>query len=345
MAGVITVGSIWTEIQSVLGTCDEGVTYSKINEAIEELSNLGNWDSMIVNLDICTQDCEITLPDDIEVPLAINIGGRPADFRNKWFEYHMNGPGTECCPSCSDFSWQDQGDFPTFRSIKKPSRIAAYAEKPETVSTIRVYGYDSCDKWIMEEDCNGVLQDGFDVPLIFGFGAGTPSTKVVKRITRVSKAVTNGFVKLVALDPGSHKGSTLLGYYRPTDTEPQYRRLKVSGGNPGGSGGCSAGGVKAGPFFCVCTGSCSTWVRMKARRKTFIVSQFSDVIPLQSVTAVKMMCMAIRKYEADLADEYQKYFGLAKLALEREQKSRSGPNQIKVQFQTSYAGKLGSNMI
>lgn len=344
MSGVITVADAWSPIQDVIGTCDEATTYAKINEAIDELSNLGNWDSMLVNLDICSQDCEITLPDDVEVPLAINVGGRPADFRNKWFEFHMNGPGTECCPSCSDFSWQDRGDFPTFRDIKKPSRIAAYAEKPETATTIRVYGYDHCDKWIMEEDCNGVLQDGFDVPLIYGLGAGTPSAKIVKRITRVRKPITNGFVKLLALDAGSHKGSTLLGYYRPTDTEPQYRRIKVAGSN-GGGGSCTAGGMKTGPFFCLCTGSCSTWVRMKARLKTRTVSQLTDVIPLQSITAIKMMCMAIRKYEADLATEYATYFELAKKALEREQKSRSGPNQIKVQFQTSYAGRLGENLI
>lgn len=322
---IITVGEIWTEIQKVIGTCDEAATYAKINEAIEELSNLGNWDPMVINLDICTQGCEITLPDDVEVPLAINVGGRPSDFRNKWFEFHLNGPGSECCPSACTFAWQDRGDFPTFRDPVKPSKIAAYPQGPEDASAfVRVYGFDDCEKWIMSPDCNGVLQDGFEVPVLYGMGSGMTSPYKVKRITRVSKSVTNSFVKLVALDPGNSSGGTLLGIFRPYITEPSFRRITVSGN----------GTDRFGTNSC----SCTTWVRMKARRRTFKVNQFSDSIPLHSVTALKQMAMAIRKYEDDLLTEYAGYMSAAKAALEREQKSRSGPNQIKIQFQGAYAG-------
>jgi hypothetical protein len=85
---------------------------------------------------------------------------------------------------------------------------------------------------------------------------------------------------------------------------------------------------------------------MKARKKTFKITSQNDAIPLHSVTALKMMCKAIKKYEDDLADEYAKYFTLAREALMREQKSRSGPNQIKIQFQgSSYAAGRCDNMI
>lgn len=331
---MIIVGDIYEQIQSVLGTCSEEQTFAKLNEAIEELANLGNWDPMVVYLDICTQGCEITLPDDIEVPLAINIGGVPSDFRNKWFEFHLNGPGSECCPSACSFSWTDKGEFPTFRDPARPSLVAAYPEREEDMSAnVRVYGYDHCDKWIMTADCNGVLQDGFDVPIIFGMGSGMTTTQKVKRITRVAKPVTNGFIKLVALDPGSHSGGTLLGLFRPYITNPSFRRITVKG----------SGVDRLNALGCT---SCSTWVRMRARRKTFKVTQLSDSIPLHSVTALKMMCQAIKKYEADLLTEYGGYFSAAKAALEREQKTRSGPNQIKIQFQNhAYAGRPGENLI
>lgn len=326
---MITVGEIFSEIQAVLGTCDEAVTYSKLNEAIEELANIANWDPMVIYMDICTQGCEITLPDDIEVPLAINVGGTPADFRNKWFEFHLNGPGTECCSDGCDYKWSDKGMFPTFRDPIHASQIVAYPEDAEdATANVRVYGFDECDKWIMSQDCNGVLQDGFDVPVIFGVGAGMTTSQKVKRITRISKTVTQSFVKIVALDPGRCSGGTLLGIIRPNITEPMYRRINISGSGCVGLNGC-----------------CTTWVRMRARRKTFKVSQFSDAIPLHSVTALKMMCQAIKKYEADLITEYATYFQSAKAALEREQKSRSGPNQIKIQFQHDYAGKPCDNMI
>lgn len=329
---MITVGEVYEQIQLVLGTCDEAQTYSKLNEAIEELVNLGNWDPMVIYLDICSYGCEITLPDDIEVPLAINVGGHPSDFRNKWFEFHLNGPGTQCCSQGCSFSWADKGDFPTFRDPVKASLVAAYPEGEESISAnVRVYGYDECDKWIMTADCNGVLQDGFDVPIIYGMGSGMTTTQKVKRITRVSKPVTNSFIKLVALDPAKCEGGTLLGRFRPYVTEPQFRRIVVSG----------AGTDRFGDTSC-----CTNWVRMRARRKTYKVSQLSDSIPLHSVTALKMACMAVKKYEADLASEYTAYMSLAKGALDREQKSRSGPNQIKIQFQSSgYAGRPGEKLI
>lgn len=328
---MITVADVIEPVKAVLGTCDDDVFYAKLNEAVEELANLGNWDPMVIFLDICTQNCEITLPDDIEVPLAINVCGVPSDFRNKWFEFHLNGPGSECCQNACTFSWCDKGEFPTFRDPVSPSLIAAYPTVPEDITaSVKVYGYDQNDQWIMTPDCNGVLQDGFDVPVLFGMGAGLTTTQKVKRITRVSKTVTNGFLKLVALDPGNPSGGTLLGIFRPNITQPSFRRITVSG---------------AGTRILSSPQCCTTWVRMRARMKLYKLTQPSDLIPLHSVTAIKMMCMAIYKYEANLMDEYATYFNAARESLQREQKSRSGPNQIKIQFQGSYAGKRFENMV
>lgn len=330
---MIIVADVIEPLKAVLGTCSDEEFYSKLNESVEELANLGNWDPMVVYMDICTRGCEITLPDNIEVPLAINVGGTPSDFRNKWFEFHLNGPGTECCPSSCSFAWNDKGDFPIFRDPVRPSKIAAYPETNESpTASVRIYGYDDCDKWVMTVDCNGVLQDGEEVPVLFGLGSGMPTTNKFKRITRVSKTVTNGFVKLVALDPGNHSGGTLLGLFRPNITEPSFRRITVSGN----------GTDRFGDETC-----CNTWVRMRARLKTFRLTQPSDPIPLHSVTAIKMMAQAIKKYEADLLTEYAGYFSAAKEALEREQKSRSGPNQIKIQLQGNFAAGHcgGGNMI
>lgn len=324
---MIIVRDIYNDIQSVLGTCDEAITYNKINEAMEELANLGNWDPMVMFMDICTNCCEITLPDDVEVPLAINIGGHPSDFRNKWFEFHLNGPGSEDCGCSCAFAWNDKGTFPVFRDPAQPSTVAAYATGAEEAgANVRIYGFDHCDKWIMTPDCNNIMRDGFDAPIFFGIGAGMTTGIKVKRITRVSKPVTNNYVNLVAIDPGNHHGHTLLGVIRPNITEPAYRRITISGS------ACPP---------------CYNWVRMRYRRKAFKVSEMSDAIPLHSVTALKMMCMALRKYENDLLEEYAKYFSAAREALQREQKSRSGPNQIKIQFQNgAYAGsKCGGNMI
>lgn len=333
------VEDVFEQVGKVLGTCDEATIYSYLNEGIEELANLGNWDPLVGYMDICTHGCEITLPDDVEVPLAINVGGHPADFRNKWFEFHMNGPGSECCQQTCNFSWTDKGNFPTFRCPIKPSQVAAYPEGPEAAGTnIRVFGYDQNDKWIMTPDVFNVLQDGFDVPVLYGMGSGMTTGQLVKRITRVLKPVTNSFIQLVALDPGSSSGGTLLGLFRPSEKDPLFRRITVSGNGCGTL--CPTPNTTS-----TCT---TTWVRMRFRKKFFKVSSQTDFIPLHSGTAIKMMVMAIKKYEADLLTEYAGYFTAARDALQREQRTRSGPNQIKIQFQGgAYAGTDfgGGNMI
>lgn len=331
---VITVGDIQPEALRVLGICDDFEMYQRLNEAVELLANMGIWDPLVGYMDICTTGCEITLPDDVEVPLAVNVGGFPADFRNKWFEFHLNGPGTECCEQGCSQSWEDKGNFPTFRCPIKASYLAAYPEEAETITTIRVYGFDVNEKWIMTADSNGVLQDGFDVPVIFGLGSGMPSEVKVKRITRVQKPVSNGFIKLVALDDGSSSGGTLLGLFKPSDTEPMFRRIKVSGGGTQ---------ILTNTTSANC---CRTWVRMRFRKKITRLSSVEDVIFLHSTTAIKMALMAIKKYEADLLTEYENYKASAKRALMEEQKSRSGPNRMRLQFDAGvYGYQCGDGMI
>lgn len=330
---MILVKDIHEEIQRVIGSCDDETYFARLTEAQELLANLSNWDPLVGSMDICTCERVVVLPDDVEMPLAINIGGRPADFRNKWFEFHLNGPGSDCCAMGCGWNWADTGEHPTYRTIKNSSTLYAYSDLDEGLSTsIRVFGYDKCDKWIMTEDCDGKLVDGFEVPVLFGLGAGIPVPQQVKRITRILKPITRGFVKLVALESGSNH-STLLGYYRPSEQTPNYRRIVLNGAYN----------------ICRWLDTCApqmSWVRMKFRKKTYKINSMDDLIYLNSVTAIKMAVQAIKKYENDLIDEYTKYKKEAKIALMEEQKTRSGPNTIKIQMQRAgFMSKTRENMI
>lgn len=341
---IITAGQALPKVKKVTSICDDTEAYAILNEVIQELSNTGLWNPLVGFMDICTDRDEITLPDDVEIPLAINVGGMPADFRNKWFEFHLNGPGSECESNCCSWSWTDKGTFPTFRAIIEPSTITAYPEVVEATGTqLRVYGYkadsNGNQQWVMTDDGSGNLIDGCPVDVIYGTPVASAVTFV--RITRISKPVTNGFVNVVANDPGSTTGTTLLGLYRPSDTEPSYRRIRVSGTGCNrlcGSGGCSTSTVH-------CTNPTDTWVRMRFRMRVREVSQSSDPIFLDSMTAIKQMAMAVRKYQNDLLDEYDKYFASAVSCLKRKQKATNGPNQIKIQFQRNWAGSRHKNMI
>lgn len=321
---MIIVSQILSRIQKILGNCNESNAYEKLNAAIELLKNEGNWNPLLGFMDICTQDCIVTLPDDVETPLSANVGGFPADFRNKWFEFHMNGPGTECCQQSCYVNVQDQGFFPTFRDIvSEDSRLLAVGEDSfDDGVVIRVYGYDKNEKWIMTKNPDDTLSDGFDVPI---FHTSLPVEDRIKRITRISKPATRGWVRLVALDNSSDAGA-MIGEYRPYETEPQYRRMKVSGPGSDDCGGCS----------------CNTWVRMIYRRKQADVSQPTDPIFLHSKEAIVRAVQAVRKYDADLFEEGDKYLERAIYFLNKREKVEAGRRTVRIQFDKNIS--MGSGL-
>lgn len=312
---MLRVSDIIEEVKMVLGTCDDSIAFMRMREAQDLLTDRLHSDATLGFMDICTDQDELTMPDDVEVPLAISLGLQPAEYRNRWFEFHLNGPGGSC--GCS-LSWTDLGYFPTFRTMKGPATLTVIPDlSSDNGVAVRVYGFlkdsDGNPKWIMTPDAVGTLVDGFD--------AG--SSQQVDRITRVSKPVTYGFIKLIAND--AH--GTLLGYFKPGDTEPLFRRIKLSDGH---GHGCSC--------LCNCPDPHSTWVRMRFKKKNNVINDRSDLLFVDSLSAMKKACMYIRKYEADLIADAQNYLDSAVNDMRMKKKAQNGPNQIKIQFQTQGFG-------
>lgn len=315
---MLRVSDVIFEIKMVLGNCDDSLAFMRLREAQDILTDRLHSDATLGFMDICTDQEELTMPDDVEVPLAINLGGCPADYRNRWFEFHLNGPGSGC--GCS-LSWTDLGYFPTFRSIKSATTLTAVADLPSDAgTTLRVYGFlkdsDGNPKLIMTPDATGTLVEGFEVTI-----NGGPTLQEVDRITRVSKPVTHGFIKLNANDDKS----TLLGYFKPGDTEPLFRRIKLSDGH-----GCKE--------LCHCPDPHSTWVRMRFKKKNNVINDLSDLLFVDSLSAIKKAVMGIKKYEADLLQESEAYFASAVNDMRFKKKAQNGPNQIKIQFQRQAFG-------
>lgn len=333
---MLRVSDILGQAKKVLGKCDNATVFEYLGEAQDILTDRLLSDATLGYIDIVTDRDEITLPDDIEAPLAVNIGGQPADYRNRWFEFHLNGPGSGCSPTAG-MIWSDLGYYPTFRSIKGASTLRAISDANEGPNVnLRVYGFTTDasygEKWIMTPNATtGVLEDGFNV--LIGT-AGVVTTQSVTRITRVSKPVTSSFVNLFAVDPANTaaSGITLLGYFKPGDTEPMFRRLKLSGA------GCD--------WLCNCqlTSSTNTWVRMRFKKKNTTINDLSDLLFVDSLTALKKTLQAIKKYENDLLDEYEKYVASAVNDIRMKKKAQNGPNQIKIQFQRAIGSTPYENM-
>lgn len=159
------VSDLYEDCLEILGKCTQATVFSRLTDAIQILSNKGNFDLLVGWVDICAGlDCRtVTLPRDIDVPLAVNIGGHPRYFRNKWYEFHLNGSGSF---SETPWTWDDRGDTPIIMDIIQASNLIAVAElKTDTGALLRVFGYDQTGEWIRTQNPDGTWSDGFLVPI------------------------------------------------------------------------------------------------------------------------------------------------------------------------------------
>lgn len=294
---MIAVSDIADDAKRILANCSNETLFNRLNHVIELLANESDWDPLIGVVDICTSSdarC-VALPREVETPLQLNIGGTPAHPNNRFFSFHLNGPGDECRDTVQ-FSWDDKGDFPTVEDPKEPVQLIAFLENADDSNAeLWVYGYDEANRWLRSE-VNGELVDGYPVPTAFGYAVPNPTAPKISRITRVRKSATKGYIRLTSFDIGSTTG-VLLGDYAPDETEPSYRRIKL-GRNCG-------------------------WVRIIYRRRIFKVTKLTDLIPLHSPFAVLMALKAITKMEDDQLDEGDRYLERAVSFLTKEQLSRN----------------------
>lgn len=345
------VNSIINDLREALGQCTESVIFRRLDQALSLLQPMLPTDSNIGVMDLCVTNCEFTLPYYVEIPLAVNIGGHPADFHNKWYEHHLNGVGSTCCGEACTFSWQNEGLYPVFRDPLTPSYVACYMDgTPQATITqsIKIFGEDADGKPLYsEQGTTGVFEPGLIIPITSGVFslstlAGSPK---IKRITQVVKPLTNNFVRLVAYDSDRQEG-TLLGYYRPDETAPNYRRMKLTG-LCSTRGRCTGGGFEPSSNCCDPSLMHVTWVRMRYQRRQNPITSVNDIIFVPSTMAVIFAVQAARQYVATNSAEGDKYLALARGALEEKQESLEGPNYFVAQYPNDqvYGGDGVCNMI
>lgn len=260
------VADILSEVKDVLGKCDEATVFRRITDAVKLANNQLKADANISYMDLCVCDGCVTLPQDVATVLAVNKNGQPSLLRDQWFQFHINGPGSEGCVPCG--YTDEQGQVCTFRDPSGPVKLVAEVENAlDSNCTLRVFGWDENGKRIYTLGANGILEDGMLIPTVYGYSIPNPDNPSITRIDRIQKAVTNGFVRLIAVDPTTLETHTLIGYYLPFETAPTYRRIKVGH---------------------------HSWVRIKYRRKDNEVRSSGDWINIENREALILLVKAVK---------------------------------------------------
>jgi hypothetical protein len=254
---MIVASDVITQVQRVLGTCDPEYTYDVLTRAIELLANKPTktsvlWDPLLVYLDVpVVNGYYICLPQHVQKPIKININKQPAFTRNQFFEFTMNGPGSQ--DPESGWSWQDRG----WRPLQKPW--------PPSGNNIFINSSEAADN-ALQVLVHAVNEDGSTSWITVQIGTAGP---FIYGILEASKPVTQGILSVYASQYIIQ--SALVAQWQPADLCPWFEWIKLS-----------QTGVSA---------------KILARRRTYAITQPTDIIPLSNRQAIITACIAIKAYD------------------------------------------------
>lgn len=200
------VSEIYDEISEILGTTDQTRIFRKLTQAVQALMESGHWFHTNREVDVCTgwDNFTVTLPREIEVPLAVNIDGSPTYFRGRLFQYHVNRGGMY---DTVNWAWDDRGFVATQMDIRQPCQVVAVAETDADIgATLRLVGTDQNNRDLRTQTPDGTNVDGLIIPVnsLSDFNFGTikpPGNTIVTRDAAISP-----FTELVSSTP--HQLST-----------------------------------------------------------------------------------------------------------------------------------------
>lgn len=287
------VEEIYTDVKDVLGKCSEEQIFKTLTQAVNMLARKARWDSTLGVMDICVCNSCITLPREVKTVLQVATNGRPNVLRDAWFWGHINGLGVTDCVS-QGYS-EVAGTFCTVRDPSNPVYIVAQLESAlDNNKDLRVFGLDvNGNKIYTPNPDTGVMEEGWKIPTVAGYPIRADGVPLVKSLYRVSKEVFSARVRLLAIneDLSPH---TVIGYYEPDETEPNYTRLKVGH---------------------------HSWVRVRYQKADSKIRSQRDWINIADTQAILLACRAV-KLRSDMdIDLAAKYENEATRLLTEEQKS------------------------
>lgn len=313
----VTLGRVLEGVKSdaILGISDRTKSIDYVRRGIELYADRANWDPLIDNLDICSDGCGIvTLPSFVDTVLQVNVGGRTTTFRSEWFQFHVNGPGQLCCGPTCGYS-DDRGMSPIFQDLKEWSIVAAICEDAidgngtlEMVVEGETKDANLNTKQAITIPVSGPSSAGIKIPLLINVANTVVPLVYFRKITRVTKPVTRGYVKLISFPIRQMAQPSTLGYYAPYETTPMYRRIKVA---------------------CACQ-----WVRVRFRRSEMPLVNDWDILPIASYQAMLDLIKAVRLSDSNNVDLSETYLAKA-LRLLGEIQNRSAsytPMQVQPGF-------------
>lgn len=356
---IFTLGDAYTFCKPFIdsGTCNSTLGYARVNEAIRRLMPKVTTSRLQQLVRMVVRNTEFALPREAEKVLWVDIDGTPASAFGRPYQFLQHGPGdfasrsrysnTPQLEDLGEASYMfslpgllgsydtdqdndagDDDDYPLGFKLYAYSDAAADDGKELTV-----YGYGLLAQELRVASA-GVSLPGISVP-IHQFAGGVegaitgPLSSVTGSAYRfreiavdggVRKPVTEGYVTLYAVYPETNE-MWLVGKYHPDETIPMFRRYRI-----------------AGKPYNRTQPSCNN-VLMLVKMRFVTLTRANDIVPLDSLDAIKNMCISISYENAkDLNNSLlfeQNAVRLLKDEMEQKEVTPSAPVVVDYLSQTS----------
>lgn len=320
------------------GTCNTTVIDARINEALSRIMDMEDWKSQRKLMRIYVKSYGFCLPNSVEKIMWADVDGTPTRVFDQPYQFLSSGPG-DLDYNCVT-SWYkriiDQGDgWSTMYDIPE-----CYEEGNECVpyEGLPIYAFSTAtadtNKSVSVRGTNAVGEEiRQDIPIqrwllgvegrMSGHFTGTmlPSDTAFKSVERVTKAATSGHVSLYAIDV-TNQYFYFLAKYAPGVTLPEFRRYKLTNAN---------------------TETCTNLLALVRLRYTPLTDA-DDIIPIDSMQALKLMVMALREENAGNLQGAANFEAKARMALESRQQANTMSAGTQIILDFDYSMSLGEAM-
>lgn len=350
------------------GTNNTTLLDARINDALERLLDNEEWECLKRNVRLLVVGNTFALPFNAEKILWCDVDGTPARVLGKSFQFLSSGPGDLDYRSSGyglrdliDLGdhWPTQYEIPrhflnsdnTVWSTGEMYLVAFATAAADVGKTLDVFG----------DGVNGLPRSNGETLSIQSRGAiaegvwdasFSKSVNLYSIVNRVVKPQTAGYVHLYAYEPVSGT-MFLLAQYHPSQTQPQFRRYRVTNSLVADGGAQSATanantGIHVDILPVIASGSRSV-ILASVRLRHIPLSDPSDLLPLDSLQA---LVLAVRAINAENAKDFalsDTLMGKSMEILSRREEAgtmtKGTPVILDVGYRTSIGRKINRNMI
>ena len=336
------------------GSCNLETVDARINEAIERLTDMADFECMRATIRIATDRHTFTLPYNVEKLLHATIDGTPAKIFGTAYQFLSSGIGDLDFREGSGSGFRDMvdvGEFPTQFDVpfmytaldgtcvdrsKQGMQLIAFSTAAQDVGkTIKVRGFAGSGTG---DEVNAGMDPGEEIKIhkwhggIEGHLSGywnihyTASEAHYREITEVLKPETKGYVTLYAVvgdnvDP-SKTHFSFLAKYHPRQTIPQFRRYSITN--------------------CKDKGCSSVLALVKLRNVPLVDGD--DILPVDSMQALKLMVMAISEENKGNLQGALNFESQAVAVMQKRERARLQADGVPVILNVDYRLSTGRHL-